>query len=636
MCGITGAYYFKNPPPDVADRAACANAALVLRGPDGGAVESCTAGVALGHRRLSVIDVSDAASQPMSDASGRFTIVFNGEIYNYRELRSTHLSGEETSLLKSHSDTEILLHLFMKMGASCFALLDGFFALAIYDRQCGVLTLARDRFGKKPLHFHLTDDRLVFSSEMKSLLTYDIPRKVDMATLRLYLQLGYVPQPMSMIQDVSKLMPGQWLEVGPTGAVQTHTYFQLETAPDQYGRHSYAEAQTILLSLMEQAVAKRMVADVPLGAFLSGGIDSSAIVALAAGLKKQLRTFSIGYADEPFFDETRYARLVADKYKTDHTVFSLRNDDFLEHIHAILDYIDEPFADPSAIPTYILCHETRKHVTVALSGDGGDEVFAGYNKHMAEWQARNAGLVHKIIKAAYPVWKALPQGRHGKWPNRIRQLHRFSEGLRLSNKDRYWRWASLISEQEVTQMLQPAANGGFSAEIYQQLKSGITARLETKDLNEVLIADFNLVLLGDMLVKADLMSMANSLEVRSPFLDRDVVNFAFSIPDDFKIKKGIKKRIVQDSFRKLLPEELYNRPKQGFDVPLLKWFRHELDSFIFQDLLHPDFIAEQGLFNPEAISGLRAKLHSCSPGDTVEHLWTLIVFQHWYKQYIHE
>lgn len=636
MCGITGAFYFKNTPQDVADQTARANAALLLRGPDGGAVESCNYGVALGHRRLSVIDVSDAASQPMRDVSGRFTIVFNGEIYNYRELRSTHLSGEETSRLKSHSDTEILLHLFMKMGPDCFALLDGFFALAIYDRQSGVMTLARDRFGKKPLHYHLTDYRLVFSSEMKSLLTYDIPRKVDLTTLRLYLQLGYVPQPLSMIQDVRKLMPGQWLEVGPSGTVHTHTYFQLKTAPDQYGRYSYAEAQTKLLYLMEQSVAKRMVADVPLGAFLSGGIDSSAIVALAAGQKRDLRTFSIGYADEPFFDETRYARLVADKYQTDHTVFSLRNDDFLEHIYAILDYIDEPFADPSAIPTFILCRQTRKHVTVALSGDGGDEVFAGYNKHMAEWQARNAGLVHKIIKAGYPVWKALPQGRHGKWPNRIRQLHRFSEGLRLSNKDRYWRWASLISEHDVTQMLQPAASKGFSDEIYQQLKSGITGRLEAKDLNEVLIADFNLVLLGDMLVKADLMSMANSLEVRSPFLDRDVVNFAFSIPDEFKIQKGIKKRIVQDTFRKLLPEELYNRPKQGFDVPLLKWFRKELDSFIFQDLLHPDFIAEQGLFNSDAISGLRAQLHSGSPGDAVEHLWTLIVFQHWYKKYIHE
>lgn len=394
---------------------------------------------------------------------------------------------------------------------------------------------------------------------------------------------------------------------------------------DNYAQYSYEEAQAKLRELMEEATKLRLISDVPLGAFLSGGIDSSVVVGLAAKHVDRLNTFSIGYKDNPFFDETAYAQLVAKKFNTNHTVFRLGNDDFLEHIDAILNAIDEPFADSSLIPTYILSKHTRKHVTVALSGDGGDEVFAGYNKHKAELTALQPSLSKSIVKGLMPLWKVLPKSRSNKLTNTVRQLHRFAQGASLPAAERYWRWASMLPEEEVEGLL--VTNESRS----NSLKQHITQRLNNADFNEVLLADINLVLLGDMLVKVDMMSMANSLEIRSPFLDQEVVEFAFGLPVHFKINNDLKKRIVQDAFRQLLPPELYNRPKQGFDVPLLQWFRKELWSRIDGDLLADDFIAEQGLFNPAAIKTLKKQLQSSNPGDSHETIWALMVFQHWWR-----
>lgn len=611
------------------------NERLTQRGPDGGSTFSDTT-VGLGHRRLSIIDTSDCGTQPMSDVSGRYTLVFNGEIFNYEALSKQYLS--ETWIRiggpKSHSDTEVLLYLLIEHGAACLEWLSGFFAFAFYDQQKGELLLSRDRFGKKPLLYYRNEDFFAFASEMKALLAYDIPRKLNYNALHQYLQLNYVPQPQSMLEGVAKLKPAHYMIINRSGQQEYKPYYTLKTHPERYGQYSYEQAGEKLVDLMDHAVQERMISDVPLGAFLSGGIDSSVIVALASRHTDHLKTFSVGYKDNPYFDETKYARLVADRYKTDHTVFSLGNNDFLDHVYGVLDYLDEPFADSSAIPVYILSQYTRKHVTVALSGDGGDEVFAGYNKHGAEWQVRQSSLRNSLVKAGHPLWKALPHSRNGKLTNKFRQLYRFADGARLGDKERYWRWATFNSPQQADVLLKAERRSQVDNGVLTREKADLLSDIQSGDYNEILLADMNLVLLSDMLVKVDLMSMANSLEVRSPFLDHQVVDFAFGLPSEYKINGQIKKRIVQDAFRPMLPEELYNRPKQGFEIPLLDWFRNELWSLIDEDLLKKSFVAEQGIFDPEATEALKKKLRSNNPEDSHATIWALIVFQYWWKKYL--
>jgi asparagine synthase (glutamine-hydrolysing) len=299
-----------------------------------------------------------------------------------------------------------------------------------------------------------------------------------------------------------------------------------------------------------------------------------------------------------------------------------------------LHYIDEPFADSSAIPEFILSYYTRKHVTVALSGDGGDEVFAGYNKHAAELRMRTGGMLNTLVKAGAPLWSALPKSRNNKLTNTFRQLHRFASGARLQPNERYWKWAAFNNEKEAYGLLHQSVTEKIKTEFSQQVHDSFTSDIRSNDFNEVLLADMNLVLLSDMLVKVDLMSMANSLEIRSPFLDQEVVEFAFGLPAEYKIDGRLKKKIVQDAFRNHLPPELYNRPKHGFEIPLLDWFRKELWGLIDNELLKDAFVKEQGIFDLNRIRQLKKQLLSSNPGDSHATVWALIVFQHWWKHYI--
>jgi asparagine synthase (glutamine-hydrolysing) len=634
MCGITGYYALNNNTAANLTKVTQSAQKLLKRGPDAGNVYT-DGHIALGHRRLSIIDTSHGADQPMSDASGRYIIIFNGEIFNFQSLSDKYLSAtwQRIGGAKTSSDTEVLLYLLIEYGAGCLPWLDGFFAFAFYDKETGRMILARDRYGKKPLLYYMGRDFLAFASEMKALLEWGIPKELDYSVLHQYLQLNYVPQPQSMLKGVAKLRPAHYMIYDRNGMQDHAPYYELKIDREGYNKYSYEEAQQELVKRMDHAVQERLIADVPLGAFLSGGIDSSVIVALAARHTQQLNTFSIGYKDNAFFDETKYAKLVADQYKTNHTVFSLSNNDFLEHVYDVLDYIDEPFADSSAIPEYILCMQTRKHVTVALSGDGGDEVFAGYNKHGAEWKMRQRSTANALVKAGLPLWKALPRSRNGKFSNLFRQLHRFAEGANLSVQDRYWRWASFIKPAEASVLISKELRPYTDLKLIEAERQNLLAALGHGDMNEVLLTDMNLVLLSDMLVKVDLMSMANSLEVRSPFLDHKVVDFAFSLPEQYKVDGRMKKRIVQDAFRNMLPPEIYNRPKHGFEIPLLGWFRKELWPLIDDDLLSKKFVQEQGIFNVNVTEALKRKLHSNNPEDTHATIWALIVFQYWWKKY---
>jgi asparagine synthase (glutamine-hydrolysing) len=587
--------------------------------------------IGFGHRRLSIIDTSSDSNQPFWDITERYCLIFNGEIYNYQELKSD--IEKEGVTFRTSSDTEVLLYAYIQYGEAFLEKLNGFFAFAIYDKEDQSVFIARDRFGIKPLLYFQDEDKFIFASEMKSLLAYGVDKHLNHTALYQYLQLNYVPAPQTMLKGVLKLLPGHSISI-KNGEVKVKQYYELKRNSKPVPE-SYDERKIELKRLLTGSVQKRMIADVPLGSFLSGGIDSSVIATLASQKNPDLHTFSIGFADEPFFDETSYAKAVAKKIGTNHTVFSLTNKDLYSHVNDILEYLDEPFADSSAIAVYILSQETRKHSTVALSGDGADEMFAGYNKHAAFYRMQHQGFTEKTVGALAPLWSILPKSRSNALTNKFRQLDRFCKGMKQSPADRYWSWAGFVSEDNATQMLSLTSQENIDQEIYASQKSVLLSSLnEENDMTSVLATDMKMVLPNDMLTKVDLMSMANSLEVRVPFLDHELVEYVFSLSDDDKIDGNIQKKILQDTFRDILPEELYNRSKKGFEVPLLKWFRSEMKTLILDDLLADQFIIDQGVFNTQTISKLKRKLFSSNPGDVHAQIWALIVFQSWWKRFM--
>jgi len=623
MCGITGAFSFNDTGKHFLKKVTASVAEMKFRGPDSNKT-LLLEHVALGHARLAIIDTSNAAAQPFIDNSGRYTIVFNGEFFNFEEHRIDLISKGYS--FRSQSDTEVLLYLYIHYGVACLGKINGFFAFAIYDNHNDELFIARDRSGEKPLLYYIDKDVFLFASEMKALLAYEIDKEIDHQSLLSYLQLNYIPAPHSIFKKVKKLLPGHYA-ILKNSDLQISKYHNIQINVNT--TLSYEAAQLQLYSLLDASVQRRLVSDVPLGAFLSGGIDSSVVVALASKYVSGLQTFSIGYKDEPFFDETQYANLVAKKFGTKHTVYALSNADLFDNVTAVLDYIDEPFADSSALAVYMVSKYTRQNVTVALSGDGADEMFGGYNKHMAHYRALSRPVANWAIKASMPLLNTLPKSRNNRFMNLARQVHRYGEGCVLNDKDRYWRWCSFTSEQEAQKLLTVDAK---NAE-YEQRKAEILSDIDkNSDLNSVLLSDMHLVLPNDMLTKVDLMSMANSLEVRSPFLDHTVFDFAFTLPSKFKVDGQMKKKILQDCFQTILPEELYNRPKKGFEVPLLQWLRGDLKTMINEYLLDEAFIKQQGIFNYEELKAIYNTLQSSNPGESHARVWGLLVFQHWYKK----
>ncbi len=625
MCGITGGIAFNEKGKKYLDKIDDAVKTLAHRGPDGKGTFR-DGNVVLGHTRLAVIDTSSAASQPFTSADGRYTIVLNGEIFNYKELRK-ELEAKGVKF-RSQSDTEVLVELYAKEKESCLAMLNGFFAFVIYDKTTESLFMARDRFGEKPLLYYFDTDVLLFGSEMKALLAYGIPKTISLNIVADYLHLNYLPQYSdAIIEQTYFHKKGVYTIVqnNESSYAKSQRWYGLPQEPEKYLIPTYDDAKKELKVLLENAVEKRLISDVPLGTFLSGGIDSSIITALAAKHKKNIDTFSIGFADEPYFDETKYASQVAKHLGTNHHVFSLTNKELLESMNHFFENIDEPFADSSALAVNILSRETKKHVTVALSGDGADELFAGYNKHEAELRIRMNSFKNSFIATGKPLWNILPASRNSSMGNKVRQLRKFAVGSKLSSTDRYWNWAGIASEKEIEQLL-------VSGEFYVNEKNkkiytgGIS---ENGNFNEVLRADMELVLEGDMLTKVDRMSMMNGLEVRPPFLDHDVVDYVMQLPSSYKIEANSRKKILKEAFEGLLPAEIFSRKKQGFEVPLHKWFKGELRGMI-DELLSEKFLKEQNIFHPEEVKKIRAQMNSGNSGDSVARVWGLIVFQKWW------
>ncbi len=631
MCGFIGLYDYKNHAADYAESIRKAANKIQNRGPDHTGFYTDNH-ISLAHTRLAVIDTSSAGNQPMTDDHNSLVIVYNGEVYNYQTLKDD--LKQKGHLFKTETDTEVLLKLYAEYGDKMPSMLYGCFAFAIYDKKNKSVFLVRDRYGIKPLWFFASNDTFIFGSELKAMEILNIPALIDHVSLFQYLQLNYIVAPHSVYRNVKKIEPGTYLKIEGKNIKKSHYYKLGQKGNFDSKKHiqTYEQAKKALFSCLETSVRRRLITDVPLGSFLSGGIDSTVVAALASKHTDHLQTFSIGFRDEPFFDETSYAEAASREIGTNHHTFQLTNDDLFTELFNMLDALDEPFADSSALAVYILSKKTRKHVTVALSGDGADEIFAGYNKHMAEWAIRNKQGFNIMIKTLHPFFKRLPQSRNSSVGNLIRQMNRYAEGLRLTHSERYWRWCGYANENDAEKL----AKHGFDKLEYAKRKNSVIAEIQSDgSINNVLTADTKMLLQNDMLIKADLMSMAHSLEVRVPFLDHDVVDLAFSLPAKFKIDKNQNKRILKDTFSQILPKATLQRKKHGFEVPLLKWFRNELSGLIKDDLLGKSFIKKQDLFRETEIESIKNRLFSSNPGDSVARIWGLIVFQHWWKKHFY-
>ncbi|MEJ8803036.1 asparagine synthase (glutamine-hydrolyzing) [Pontibacter sp. H249] len=633
MCGIAGVYAFTENGSKALDLLPVAAAAIKHRGTDAEGVFRYRS-FGMVHSRLSIIAPSSLANQPLSDTSGRFTIILNGEIFNYKKLRADLINSGYT--FKTDSDTEVALALYIKEGQEFLKKLRGFFALAIFDKVEESLFIARDRFGEKPVLYYKDADKFLFGSELGALISLGVPRELDYTSLYQYLQLTYVPAPATMLVGVRKLLPGHSLHI-KNGRVKETSWYKLPYSLEKVAQNTltYAQQQAKLNHLLRKAVSDRLLADVPVGALLSGGIDSSIVTALAAEQTPNLQTFSVGFPEHPYFDETKYARLVAEKYKTNHSEILLTTNDLHDNLYGVLENISEPFADSSALAVHALSRHVGHSLKVVLSGDGADELFGGYNKHLAEYKVITGGPGVTAVSQLDFLWKLLPKSRNSFVANKVRQLQRFAEGAKLSPQERYWYWATWQNEKEALQLLETTHRASAVSRLYFARKSRLLDCLNKNlhDLNNVLCADWQMVLANDMLPKIDLMGMANGLEIRSPFLDHRLVKFAFSLPASSKINKIGQKRILVDAFKDVLPAELLKRPKKGFEVPLQD-FLSSAGKPLIDELLSEDFIREQKIFCSEEIKLMRGKLGESVGGGEYTKLWSLLVFQFWWKKYM--
>ncbi len=610
MCGIAGIYFLKNSDTPDATKIRQVTRALKHRGPDFQShysFKNCT----LFHARLSILDLSENSHQPFLDSTKEKGLIFNGEIFNYKDLR------QEISDLKTTGDVEVLFKLFDKQNISCLDKLNGFFGFAFYNSVTDELSVVRDRYGVKPLYYYRDDEKLVFASELRALLELSGPQEINFNAVNTYLRLNYSTGKETVFKNVFRLLPGEYISV-KNKKVSVNSWYSIP----------HRKKEESIKDLLADAVKLRLHADVPVGCFLSGGLDSSIISALAKQHHNDIHTFSIGFADEPFFDETHYAEIVAKHINSTHRSFKLKNTDLLHNIEPFLRSIDEPFADSSAFNVYVLSMYTKQHVKVALSGDGADELFMGYNKHKAELLSRTFSS-KALTPVLNPVLSVLPESRNKKFSNKIRQLKRYSKSANLDPAERYIDWACISSEKEVNDLLLSKGHHQFN-ELFQEAFS-------QKNFNPVNYADLKIVLADDMLVKADRMSMQHGLEIRNPFVDYRVVEFAMNLPENKKISNQGQKLILKDSFKDLLPAEIFTREKKGFELPLWKWLKTELKDDIEKKWLSEKRIKEEGIFNYETVQKLKQKLYSDNPGDAPAKIWALIIFQNWltnFRSYI--
>jgi asparagine synthase (glutamine-hydrolysing) len=635
MCGIAGAAW-TDPSRALSDAAISAMTdAIAHRGPDDAGIYRDGHAV-LGFRRLSIVDLA-GGHQPLSNENGTVWTVFNGEIYNFPALRRRLEAKGHT--LRSSGDTEVLVHLYEDEGPSFVKLLRGMFALAIWDAEKRTLVLARDRLGQKPLVYRVDGSRLVFASELKALLALpesDIPRRLDPRALDQYLTYGYVPHPITILQGVHKIPPAH-VAVWHDGRLTLDRYWE----PDWEAERDGDPAGDVerLRETLADAVREQMVADVPLGAFLSGGIDSTIIVGLMQRASdRPVKTFSIGFSD-PAFDESSYAELAANHLGTEHHTFRVEPEAWAT-LPALAHQFDEPFADSSALPTWHVARETRRHVTVALTGDAGDELFAGYDRYRA---VAVAAMLDRLPDGPRrflggPLARALPTSVKAK--TRLRKMRRMLEGIGEPAESRYMRWVGLFDEPSRAELYSDDFLDNLSqidpaeADPASFLARAFLAAPRRDPVTQATIADILTYLPCDLLTKVDMASMAHSLECRGPFLDHRVVELALAMPlrRKLRLRGGRSKVVLKQAFADLLPPAIRTRPKMGFGVPVDRWFRGELKDEVRSVLLDPVAL-NRGLFRPEAIERLISE-HVESKRDHAYKLWALLMLELWYRRWI--
>ncbi len=624
MCGIAG--FISKTKERNSERASLLDSmcrVITHRGPDeqGTAIEGCAA---MGMRRLSIIDLA-TGQQPIYNTDKSKLIVFNGEIYNYRELKKDlEARGYK---FRTNSDTETIIHAFDEYGPDCVKLLRGMFAFAIWDEREQSLFMARDRVGKKPLFYTVASDgEFVFGSEMKVLIEHGgVSHEIDYGALDAYLTFGYVPEEMCIFTGVKKLEPGHFL-IFKNGEVRTERYWDFDFSGEPLSGNE-DEIAVDLLEKLRDAVGVRLISEVPLGAFLSGGVDSSAVVGLMSQLMDQpVKTFSIGF-NEDSFDELKYARLTAEHFKTDHHEFIL-TPDFVSIVDDLIWHFDEPFADPSSLPTYMVSKMAREFVTVVLSGDGGDELFAGYTRYVANRERSGFERLPKSVRRGLigPLSEALPHGVRGK--NYLFNISLDAAGRYIDSISHFNgpKKRKLYSSEIKNKM-----NGSF--ERGEKLFHEIAGSVKSDDVVEnLLYLDSKTYLPADILTKVDRMSMASSLEARSPLLDHELIEYVTRIPSHMKLKGSETKYIFKKAIEGLVPREILYREKQGFGVPIGEWINLQLKDRMVSDLSDRQAL-ERGYFDTKYIKLLLDE-HSRGRRDHSYALWSLWMLELWHRRYI--
>ena len=644
MCGITGKLNLDPSHPVQADLISRMNEVLRHRGPDDQGVW-CDRHVGLGHARLAIVDLSAAGHQPMTNETGDVWLTFNGEIYNHRDLRVD--LEQRGHRYRSATDTETIIHLYEEHGPECVEHLRGMFAFALWDARRRRLLLARDRFGKKPLVYCQTPAALTFASEIKALLQDpEVPDALDEVALHHYLTYGYVPGPWTAFLAIRKLPPATLL-VWENGTVRTHRYWRLHHLPKVTMPEE--EAAERLRDLLREAVAIRLMGDVPVGAFLSGGVDSSSVVALMAeAASAPVKTFSIGF-DDPSHDELRYSREVAERYGTEHHEFVV-TPDALAVLPELVWAYGEPYADSSALPTYYVCRETRRHVTVALNGDGGDEAFAGYDRYLATRFAeryhrliRHSGLRQRVFAplALSAVGGLAWAGQAGPFPAVVGQklavglarLQRFLAAVESPPERRYARWVSLLDDPSKVALYTPEFHARLAeVDSLALIEEAYQDADRTDFVEQTQFVDTMTYLPDDLLVKVDVASMMHSLECRSPFLDHRLAEFAARLPVDLKVRGRTTKYLLKKAMAGHLPARVLRRGKQGFGVPVGSWFRRQLRSLAYDVLLDPGAV-QRGLFDPRAVGHLLEE-HVTGRADHGQRIWQLLCLELWFRTYL--
>lgn len=620
MCGIIGIINYQGLGLEAKDLDLML-ASIRHRGPDQMGIFQDER-VLLGHNRLSIIDLSDRAKQPMSLTNQGLIVIFNGEIYNFQELQKQ--LQKKGARFFSQSDTEVILWSYLFWPNDFLKHLNGMFALAIYEQKTGKLILARDRFGEKPLFYGRAGGSFFFTSELKALLPVknQLGLQENLEQTNKFFTFGYVPAPFSILKNIFKVLPGEQITFDLKGEVQKKFYWQPPLGECQ---ESFSKAKEAVIEQLRQSISRRLVADVPVGVFLSGGIDSSLIAALAKEIKPDLKTFSVIFED-PSFDESHYSQLAARHIGTEHTFLRVREEDALRVIANIGQILDEPFADMSLVPTFLLSKLTRKHVKVALGGDGADELFLGYPTHLA----------HKLVKGyhllPYGVRRAIQQMVHNLPPNLNDfslefKLKRFTMAAELPLLTRHFEWQAQLQPSEKRQLLLP--NQAFAQSFLQEIENNFLPQLtEHKRVEQ---ADLFFYLANDILPKVDLASMANSLEARSPYLDHSFASYVLKLPINYRFTLFQSKKILKAAAKDYLPSKIVFRKKHGFGLPLGKWLQKELKEFVLE-LLGPNQLQKSGIFDPKGVTKL-INDHMSGQKDCRKPLWAIITYLSWKQRF---